>query len=153
VERAADDIEAWEAKTIALLLEGNAAEGMAVLEKTLALAPNREKLLVRAAQTAENLGRERAALDYWQRVIAINPGHWNDHYRIALLLEKAKEWAKALEACQEAIRLNPFTIEPRKVEVRCLLASGKKEQASAAFKVMLVLEPSRKEELDRWFTG
>jgi tetratricopeptide (TPR) repeat protein len=153
LERAPDDPEAWDARGFFLVLQGRSSDALAAYEKALAQRPDGELLLARAAWLAEQLGRDADALDYWQRAIAANPGQSNPHYQAARLLEKARNWAKALAECLEALRLNPFSIETRMVQIRCLLASGRKDEAQAAFKILAALEPSRAEELGRWFAA
>jgi predicted CXXCH cytochrome family protein len=153
LERAPDDAEAWDARGFALVLQGRSADALAAYEKALDLNPGGELLLARAAWLAEQLGRDADALNYWQRAIAANPGQSNPHYQAARLLEKARNWTKALAECQETLRLNPFSIEGRMVQIRCLLADGNKNEAQAAFKILEALEPARGEDLRRWFAA
>jgi Tfp pilus assembly protein PilF len=153
LERAPDDAEAWDARGFSLVLQGRSSDALAAYEKAIALNPGGELLLARAAWLAEQLGRDADALDYWQRAIAANPGQSNPHYQAARLLEKARNWSKALAQCEETLRLNPFSIEARMVQIRCLLADGKKDEARAALKILEALEPSRVEDLRRWFAA
>jgi hypothetical protein len=67
-----DDVDAWEAKGAALLLQRRYRESLAAFETVLAHSPRRERALVRAAGLAQRLQQWQASRDYWQRAVAVN---------------------------------------------------------------------------------
>jgi predicted CXXCH cytochrome family protein len=151
LERSPDDAEALAARAKGLSLQGSLSESLAMYEMALAKAPLREAALGGAAEMAEKLGRTAVALDYWRRAEQASPERWLPHYQVARLRADAQEWMGSLEESQKALQFNPFSIEARVVQVRCLLALGKKDQARAAFETILALKPADAPNLQRWF--
>jgi tetratricopeptide (TPR) repeat protein len=144
-------VPAWEAKGYALSVLGRHTEALAALEECLTQAPQRETALHLAGQTALVLGQRQAAIAYWQRAIAINP--WYSAYHAALAHGYAgnEEWAKARDASLQVLRLQPFHLDNRKLLVACYLQLGDREQARREFDLLLSLNPSDREQLQRWF--
>jgi tetratricopeptide (TPR) repeat protein len=151
LERAPEDAGALAARAKGLSLQGSLSESLAMYELALVKAPGREATLGEAAEAAEQLGRSAIALDYWRRAEQASPQRWLAHYHVARLRADAQEWMGSLEESQKALQFNPFSIEARLVQVRCLLALGKKDQARAAFKTILALKPPDALNLQRWF--
>jgi hypothetical protein len=81
----------------------------------------------------------------------LRPRLWLYHYKVARLQASSKDWTGALAECEAALRLNPFSGDARQLQVRCLLASGKKDQARSAFQALLAVVPGRAEEMRRLF--
>ena len=53
--------------------------------------------------------------------------------------------------CDQAVRLNPASVNVRLTQVACLLDAGRKDEARTAFAVLLALRPPRADELKGWF--
>jgi hypothetical protein len=125
-----DDIEAWEAKAVALGVRGRLPEALAGYETVLAQRPRREKALAGAAELAERLGRTEAALGYWRRAAAVNP--WLPRYRrhLALLSVRTAAWKEAGIQCRAWLRLDPGSVEARRLWVVCLRKVGKTARAN-----------------------
>jgi hypothetical protein len=152
VRRWPDDAWAWEAKGKALwLMEGRQREALADVEKALSQLPGEERILEAAAAMATSLGNEEAARAYWERAIAVNPTRALFHVSLAQVLARRREWSRVRSECQTALRFDPFNADARHLQVTCLLQAGNKEQARAEFKILLALQPSRADELRRWF--
>jgi hypothetical protein len=151
VQRAADDIEAREAWGHVLLLQGDRAGALEAYRAVLTLCPDRESSLSQAAAVAEQLGQDSLALEYGQRLVAVNPWQSHFHAQLAQLLAKRRDWDAALRHCREAEQLNPFGLETRKIAINCLLAQGDKEKARVALEILLALDPEHAEEMRRWF--
>jgi Flp pilus assembly protein TadD len=151
VERVPDDNDAREALGFAQLLQGRPAEALASFETVLNRVPQRETALARAAAVAEELGRRNQALELWQRAIDVNPRQWQYHYHRAQICLDARDWAAALAACRAALQLDPFLIEVRMLQVRCLLAQGNREEAQTDFAELLSLKPEQADRLHCWF--
>ena len=151
VARAPSDIEAQAALGYALFLQRRRTDSMTVFETALGEAPRHELALSQAATVAEQIGQRGRALELWKRAVEVDPVEWRYHYQCARLSSLTGEWRNALEACREALRLSPFRIEVRVLEVRCLLAQGSKEEARAAFNTLVSLKPPNEDGLRRWF--
>ncbi len=146
-----DDVRALGDKGYALWLQGRAREALAVFEKTLALAPQREITLIDAATLATQLEDRDAAVAYFRRLVAINPWAPLYRYELAKLLAQREDWPGALEQCQTELRLYPAHPEARVFLVTCYLRTGKREQAQAEFeKVLAASPPSEEPTWRRW---
>ncbi|MCI0681380.1 MAG: hypothetical protein L0Y71_04685 [Gemmataceae bacterium] len=147
VARAGDDLPAAEARAYALGLQGRSAEALAAFSAILSQAPQRERALVGAAATAERLEQFKAALDFWQRAVAVNP--WSADYRrgLTLLLARMEAWADAQEQAEAWVRLDPLSVEARTHRIVCLLERGDRETARAEFQRIERLTPANMIEL------
>ncbi len=148
---APDDVRAWEARAYALRTLNQPRDALEACEKALALAPEREVALAEAATAAGQLGRAEDAMRYWRRVIAVSPRRWNYHYELGQLLWEQQHPADALAELDTALRLNPADVNSRILQVTCLLSTGQKEQARAAFDRLMALKPPREDDLRRLF--
>src|SRR5262249_19228352 len=132
-------------------LQGRQREALADLELALEQAPRQEDVLEAAASMATGLGEDGKALVYWQRAKEVNPWKALNHINLAQLWAKRQEWPKVHSECQAALRLDPFNIEVRLLEIRYALQAGDREQARAELQTVLALQPARADELRRWF--
>jgi Tfp pilus assembly protein PilF len=146
-----NDISAWEAKANALWALGRTEEAAAVFEVVLSKAPLHEAALHSAATLAMERERPGDARNYWARAIQVNPWRYEFHYGLAAARAQVGDWLAAAPECEEALRLNPFKGEVRKLLVRCLLATGAKDRARSEFERLLALEPADAETLRRWY--
>jgi Flp pilus assembly protein TadD len=151
LHHAPNDVPALDGWAAALRLAGQKTEAFAVCQQVLARAPRREVTLAEAAPLAAELGQEELALEYWQRILEVNPWSPGLHLRIARFLASRKQLAQALEHCQKGLKLNPSELETRVLQVQCLLALGRAEQARAALDTILRFDPPNRDELRRWF--
>jgi Tfp pilus assembly protein PilF len=151
VRRWRDDTRAWQAKGKVLWVQGRQREALADLEHALEQAPRQEDVLEAAASMATGLGEDEKALAYWQRAQEVNPWKALNHIQMAQLWAKRQEWQKVRNECQEALRLDPFHVETRLLQIKYWLQAGNREQARAALQTVLALQPARAEELRRWF--
>jgi tetratricopeptide (TPR) repeat protein len=151
IQSHADDVPAWESKATALWGLGRRLKALETIEKTLEIAPSKESVLEAAGIYAEELFHDDAAIDYWRRAIAVSPWHASYHYHLAGLLTKHKEWYEGAKECQADLDLEPTNVESRLALVRCLLGSGKREQAQREFGIAARLNPEKAERCRRWF--
>jgi hypothetical protein len=114
-----DDLDAWEAKGAALLLQRRFRESLATFETVLAHSPRRERSLVQAARLAEQLQQRELSRRYWQQAVAVNP--WMAKYRqsLALLLAEQEAWEDCHRQCEAWLRLDPASAEARALMARC----------------------------------
>jgi predicted CXXCH cytochrome family protein len=149
--RAPNDVEAWEARGHARLLRGDPSGALSAYEAALVRSPRRELTLTLAATAAEQLDRDDAARDYWQRARTVDPWRWQYAYHLARLAVKSRNAAEAVRQCEQALRLNPAAVEARMLHVWGLLELGQKREAQRAFAALLALKPPQAEAMRRWF--
>lgn len=147
------DWPAWEEKGKALYFLGRKSEALAAIETALAANVRSESLLYTAAMTYQDLRQHEPAIRHWLRLIDLNP--WNARYRISLaqLLAGQKDWPRALEHAQTGVRLEPESVEVRKLLVACLARTGRVSEASTEFDVLLRLQPEQRHALTTWWTA
>jgi hypothetical protein len=146
------DVPAWQAKAASLWALGRTQEAAAAFEVILAKAPGNEAALHSAATLAMERELPDSARGYWERALRVNPWRYEFHYGLAAARAQMRDWPAAVDECQQAIRLNPFKWETRKLLVRCYLSLRAKEQARKEFQLLLGLEPPEPEALRRWYT-
>ena len=151
VARAPDDLDAQAALGYALGTMESYGAALTVLDKVLSQSPRREDALIDAANFATAMGRTAAAVGYFERLIQVNP--WMPSYRFsyAKVLHQRREWAKAIVACREAIRLDPTNSASRRLLAACLVAHGEPDKAASELRVLKAMSPKSKDELQRWF--
>jgi Flp pilus assembly protein TadD len=148
---APDDVPSWEAMGLALRFLGRDADALAAFDGALARAPGREVSLSEAGLVAQHAGRLDDAVHYWRRAVAVNPRRAHFHRRLAEALSDRGEKEGALAECRRALELNPADTDARLIQVACLLETGRRAEARAAFEALMALGPPRKDELRRWF--
>jgi tetratricopeptide (TPR) repeat protein len=63
----------------------------------------------------------------------------------------ARDWAGAVAACREAIRLDPELVEARSLLVQCYLQSHEPERADAELQALLRFYPASREAWQQWY--
>jgi tetratricopeptide (TPR) repeat protein len=145
------DLEAWHAYANALMMVQRPEEAVAAAEATLAWAPKNETSLYQAASMAMAARHIDRALDYWTRLIALNP-HASSFYAGQTNAHALRsQWAEAAAAAQVAVRLNPTQPEPRIALIQALLRTGERERAQREFDIVRRMDPPNLDELRRWF--
>jgi hypothetical protein len=135
-----DDVPAWEAQGVALRVLGRTGEALSAFEKALQQAPHKEHALraaARLAQDSENLDK---ALDYWRRAVETDPQAADYHGNLALLLAQRGDWGPASEQCAIWLRLDPGSLEARKLWIRCLRKRGDRQTALTEMELLRRLE-------------
>ncbi len=148
-----DDIEVWEKKGLAFLMQGSQGQALAAFQTALAKDRNRELALFMAAKTAYNLGERQAAATFFGRARQLNP--WNPGYRsgLAAVLADKGAWEEACRECQAWLQLEPASIAARKFWIGCLLRTGQDHEARAELGRTLALHPKNAEQLKSWFAA
>jgi tetratricopeptide (TPR) repeat protein len=153
VRAAPDDVDAWEARGYAYWLAEWPKEALVASETALALAPGRELALKDAAFFAAKLGRKDLAVDYWKRLLAVNPWQEPPHYNLAKVAAERENWEEVLRECRAGLGIDPSSIESRTLLVLYYAKKGAPERARAEFEALLALKPPKEEELRRWFAS
>jgi predicted CXXCH cytochrome family protein len=148
-----DDAEAQESECFALDALGRRALALSHVEKLLERYPQREFALLDAARLAAANGRTVAAVAYWQRALTVNS--WQPSYSLHLahLQSLRKDWRGAVEACRISVRLDPTSVEARRLLIRSLIELRDEPAARAEYEILRRLKPEGREELQRWFEG
>jgi tetratricopeptide (TPR) repeat protein len=130
------DVAAVEARGHALIVLGRTKEALAAFEEILELAPRRETALHMAALLAQRAGLREKALEYWRRVVAVNP--WGADYRanLATLLVHSRAWEEAHDHTRTWVRLDPASRAARELWIRCLRQKGDHESAKAQEEIL-----------------
>jgi len=151
IERDPNDLDALEARAVALVLLKRPRDALAGFEAVLAQAPRREVSLLGAAQVAAELRQWDSALTYARRAVAINP--WMPDYRriLTLLLAQREMWDECRTQCQAWMRLDPASARARVVSVMVLIRIGKDAEAKAEFAKVEALQPANLSEFQDWF--
>lgn len=142
-----DDVDGWEAKGWALLLQGSRPAARAAFDKVLAIQPQHEVALTAAGEAAAHARQVDTAIDYWRRAVTVNP--WMPIYRkeLALLLMQKQLWDEVRSQCQSWMRLDPSDAEARMLWVTCLIRAGKKDKAREEFARIETLQPPNLDQL------
>src|SRR5262249_55890129 len=106
-----DDVDAWEARGYAYWLADWPKDALAACERALALAPRREVALKDAAFFAAKLGQKDLAVNYWRRLLTVNPWQEPTHYNLAKIAAEREDWPEVLRECQAGLQIDPTSIE------------------------------------------
>jgi hypothetical protein len=106
-------------------------EALETAEDLLRRWPDNRKALFLASAFAREMGRTDLALGYARRLATLDPYASESHATLAALLHAKGNWQEALDAANEALRLNPARIDVRKLIITCHLRLGQTEQARA----------------------
>jgi hypothetical protein len=126
-----DDVAGWEAKGQALALLNRLPEALAAFEAALEKAPRRELSLHGAALMAQKTGDRDKALAYWRRAVEVDPCSADYRGNLALLLVHARAWKEARPHAEAWLRLDPASVEARRLHEHFLLRDGDREGAQA----------------------
>jgi tetratricopeptide (TPR) repeat protein len=151
LKRDGEDLPAWEAKGSALWFQGRLEDANAVFEKVLHAAPDREHTLFLAGTLALRLRRVEEARGHAERLVKVNPWRWRHHLTLGEVHRQDDNWAAALKAYREALRLNPADLSTRQLVVLSHLRLGQQAEAQKEFDTLLPLNPPQPDVLRRWF--
>ena len=146
-----DDLPAGDSLGYVLGVLRRPADALCAFDRVLSIQPGREWTLSYSAlalRGLKRLDRSRAVLE---ETIAVSP--WRSDYRLGLarVCSQAGDWAGAVAACREAIRLDPELIDARSLLVQCYLQSHEPNRADAELQVLLRLYPASLETWQRWY--
>jgi tetratricopeptide (TPR) repeat protein len=116
-------------------------------EKILATNPKFERVLSNAAHAAGNLGLNEKALGYLERAIQVNPYASRYHIGAGYQAVQAENWARAKQAAEQAIELNPASLDARRLLVILYAKQGNRAPAFEAWRAFAALDPPDKEEI------
>src|SRR3546814_6917584 len=85
--RRSSDLDALHLMGLSLHALGRRAEGLASIERAIALRPDEPIFLTNAGVVAMALGRAESAAHYYRRALALDPRYADAHNNLATLLE------------------------------------------------------------------
>ena len=125
--------------------QGRSDEGVALIERSLALEPDRADGYRNLGIIFQSAGKLEEAIDAYQRAIAIDPSHANAYSNLGVLLRATGKPAEAEAAYRTAIQLNPDHIDAY-TNLGILLDGLKRtEEAAACFCKVITLRPKHRE--------
>jgi len=127
---------------IVLGRRGDRAEAQALLERAIALRPDRSEfqgnyglLLIQMGRRPEGLARLRSRLDH-------NPRDVNTRVNLGIALVEDGRAAEAIGELERALRVRPDSLPALTSLGRALLADGRAEPARSAFERALAIDPA-----------
>ena len=125
--------------------QGRTAEGLALIDRSLALdasqadCHNNRGIVLRAA------GRLDEAAEAYRRAIEIEPGHANAHCNLGVLLRRDGRFDEAEAEYRKAIAIDPAHIDAHHNLGALLALKGRHQEAVLCFCKVTTLMPSHKE--------
>jgi len=146
-----DDMAVLEARADGLMLVGRPREAFTLCEAVLARSPRRQTTLAKAATLSRTLGMRDAAVDYWKRLIELNPTAISYRADLANVLGERGDWQQAVSLCEEVLRQYPPNLKARLILLNYYLARGDRDHFRAVGEQVLALHPQNEDSLRRWF--
>ena len=146
------DGPAWEAKGSALWMLARREESLAPSGRRWACHPTMNRPWSRP-------GREPPRCENDEALDHLGTGHLDQSLACGLPPGdrpgplQAGEWAAAIEAARDSLRLNPWDREARMILIQCLLKDRRPQEARAEFQMLLDQDPPERDELRAWFNS
>ena len=125
--------------------QGRHDEAVALVERSLALAPEEADWHSNLGIIFQSTGRLDAAIGAYRRAIVIDPKHANAHSNLGVLLRATGKPAEAEAAYRTAIQLNPDHIDAYTNLGILLNALNRTEEAAACYCRVITLRPKHRE--------
>lgn len=149
--RAANDVEAWQARGHLHSMSQQLWPALTAYETVLAHEPEHETALIAAAATAQGLNDSELALKYWRRAVELNPCMAKYRANLVNLLARKGVWDEVHRETEAWLKLDPGDVTARMLHIKCLLRIGKRAEASAEFAQVEALRPPNLPEFQKWF--
>src|SRR5262249_11489327 len=94
-----EDLPAWEARGTALWSLRRPDAAAVAFDRVLGRAPERETVLLRAAQLSLAQTRFVEAREYAERAVRANPWRWQYHHTLAQACAHLKDWPAGVRTC------------------------------------------------------
>lgn len=125
--------------------QGRSAEGILLIEKSVANEPGNADWHNNLAIALQGCGRFDEAIREYEQAIALNPEHANAHSNLGVLYRATERPVEAEAAYRHAIRINPTHIDAY-TNLGILLNGMKRtEEAVACFCKVITLRPKHPE--------
>ena len=124
---------------------GRHDEAIALIERSLAVVPDRADCYSNLGIVFQSAGRFDEAIDAYRRAIALEPGHANAHNNLGVLLRATGNPAGAEAEYRVAIAIDPGHIDAY-TNLGILLNGLKRtDEAAACFSKVITLRPKHRE--------
>lgn len=110
-ERQPDDVEALETLGIAYWLTRDIESAKRAWDKALLLDPDAEGVLLHQMILCHDNGRLDEGIGYAQRLVAVNPWHFEHHARLAHMLGQVGRMPDGIASAQRAAALKPYNFQ------------------------------------------
>jgi len=90
-------------------------------------------------------------LNYWKKAVARNPWMVDYMANLTMLLVHQGAWDEVGTPCRQWLRLNPGSVEARRILVEYLLRCNNQAEATVEFAGLVALDPGDSENLNSWF--
>ncbi len=136
--------EAWERKGIALIKHKQPNEALESCEQAIKIEPDFAAAWICKGQAIYDLKRYQEAIDAYDRAIQLKPTHyaWNNKCEALLEFKEAQKYKEAIQACEEAIKLNSTYHPAWNNKGKALLGLQQCAEAKKAFQEALNIEPN-----------
>ena len=125
--------------------QGRSDEGLALVERSLALVPDRADWHNNLGILLQSVGKLDRAIDAYERAIALDSNHANAYSNLGVLLRATGKASEAEAAYRTAIQLDPDHIDAY-TNLGILLGGLKRtEEAAACYSKVITLRPKHKE--------
>lgn len=121
---------------------GEFDHALPLYEIVLSLGYREVDVLPLVAQVAEAVGDEQKAVDYWHKLLVINPDHLVGLLELGLLLHKMKRYKGAVNCFDRVCQKSPDHIVALNNLAVVLLDDGQRDRALSVFQSLARLEPS-----------
>jgi len=118
-----------------------------LVERALALAPNRPEVLAAKGFLEKNAGNTELALDYYDRALAINPANGELQNWRRTVLETSGRLDQVLDASSDSVKYDPLSIIALYNHVFVLMGFGREEEALATAQRLKGLDPIWSEQI------
>ena len=132
-----DNTDAYGDTPLAEVLAGSRP----LVEKALALAPNRPEVLAAKGFLEKNAGNTELALDYYDRALAINPANGELQNWRRTVLETSGRLDQVLDASSDSVKYDPLSIIALYNHVYVLSLFGREEEARSTAQRLKSLDP------------
>jgi tetratricopeptide (TPR) repeat protein len=123
--------------------ENQPAKALALVEKELALAPDKPQLIARLAELDIHAGKFSAARDSYQKMLGKDPNSPYLYRSIGEISSRMGDRDTAIRSFQKAVDLDPKDLRNLIELGSLLLSNGQKQEALAVFRKTLALSPDQ----------
>lgn len=139
------DADILNLKGVAQLLSDDSAGGLETLRFAHRYHPNHLDVVMNYANALQTSNEDDQAIEYYNKVIAMQPALPQAHYNLAKSLTMTEKVEEAIEHYKKALMLNPDYEEAWNNMGICLINLGRFEEGEEAYRKAIALSPENYE--------